>query len=305
MSDHAVRTIELRRHFGAVRALDGLNLEVPRGTILTLLGPNGAGKTTLLRILMGMIEPTGGQALVLGAPARSQPAGVAGRIAYVGDRCEPPQWATAAMLASLQAGASRAFDKALFGELCKRRDINPKRPYGAMSKGQRRWVLTSLALASRPELVLLDEPADGLDPAARRWLYDELRGQVNESDAAAIVTTHIIADVERISDDVAIMAAGRVVLHGPLEDLRESVRQVEMSGGISPPELGELASVLGRARLGSADVVWIRRNGVDDEEILRRLGPDVTIRNVGLETLYLAITEHGSAALAESGKGSE
>ena len=305
MSDHAVRTVELRRDFGAVRALDGLSLDVSKGAILTLLGPNGAGKTTLLRILMGLIEPTGGQAFVLGKPARSQPAGVAGRVAYVGDRCEPPTWATPALLEGVQAGASRSFDKALFREFCKRRSISPTRPYGAMSKGQRRWVLTSLALASRPELILLDEPADGLDPAARKALYDALRDHVNECEATAIVTTHIIADVERIADEVAIIDAGRVILHGPLEDLRDRVRQVEMSGGISSPELVDLASVLGGTRLGEMSILWIRRNGVSDEELLGRLGPDATIRHVGLETLYLAIAEHRPAALAESGKGLE
>jgi ABC-2 type transport system ATP-binding protein len=302
MSDHAVRTVELRRDFGPVRALDGLSLDVSKGTIVTLLGPNGAGKTTLLRILMGLIEPTGGQAFVLGAPARSQPADVAGRVAYVGDRCEPPDWATPALLEDVQAGASRTFDRALFRECCKRRGLSPKRPYGALSKGQRRWVLTSLALACRPELVLLDEPADGLDPAARKALYDALRDHVNEHEATAIVTTHVIADIERIADDVAIMMAGRSVLHGPLDDLRENIRQVEMSGGISSPELGDMATLLGSTRQGDMAIAWVKCNGVSDGQLVRRLGPGATVRTVGLETLYLAIAEHQPAALAESGK---
>ena len=305
MSDHAVRIVELRRYFGAVRALDGLSLDVSKGTILTLLGPNGAGKTTLLRILMGLIEPTDGQAFVLGSPARSQPAGVAGRVAYVGDRCEPPTWATPALLEGVQAGVSRSFDRTLFREFCKRRGISPTRPYGAMSKGQRRWVLTSLALACGPQLILLDEPADGLDPAARKALYDALRDHVNECDATAIVTTHVIADVERIADEVAIIDAGRVILHAPLEDLRDRVRQVEIPGGGPPPDLGELASVLGSVRLGAASIVWIKPNGLDDDEVRSRLGLGATVRTVGLETLYLAIAEHRPAALAESGKGLE
>ena len=305
MSDHAVRTVELRRHFGPVRALDVLSLEASKGTILTLLGPNGAGKTTLLRILMGLIEPTNGQAFVLGSSARSQPAGVAGRVAYVGDRCEPPDWATPALLEGVQAGASRSFDRALFRECCKRRGLSLKRPYGALSKGQRRWVLTSLALACRPELVLLDEPADGLDPAARKALYDALRDHVNECEATAIVTTHVIADIERIADDVAIMMAGRSVLHGPLDDLRENIRQVEMSGGISFPELGDMATLLGSTRQGDMAIAWVKCNGVSDGQLVRRLGPGATVRTVGLETLYLAIAEQQPAALAESGKGSE
>jgi ABC-2 type transport system ATP-binding protein len=291
MNDHTVQTTDLSRDFGEIRALDHLTLEVPKGMILTLLGPNGAGKTTLLRILMGLLEPTGGEARVLGAPARSQPADVAGRVAYVGDRCEPANWATLAMLEGLQADASRVFDSTLFRDCCKQREFPLRRPYGSLSKGQRRWVLTSLALACRPRLILLDEPADGLDPAARRALYNAIRDHVNQNDATVIVTTHVIADVERIADGVAIIDAGRLILHAPLEDLREHVRQVEIPASNSPPDLSDLASVLGCVQLGTTSIVWIKRNGLDDEEIRSRLGAGVTIRQVDLETLYLAIAE--------------
>jgi len=292
MSDHTVQTTDLGRDFGDVKALDGLNLALSKGTILTLLGPNGAGKTTVLRILLGLIEPTRGQAFVLKSPSRSQPDDVAGRIAYVGDRCEPANWATPAMLEALQAGASPTFDRGVFRECLKRRDLSLRRPYGSLSKGQRRWILTSLALACRPQLILLDEPADGLDPAARKALYDSIRDHVSSSDATAVVTTHIIGDVERVADEVAIIDAGRLILHAPLEDLREHVRQVEIPASDSPPDLGNLVSVLGCVQLGGTSVVWIKRNGVDDDEIRRRLGTGATIRHVDLETLYLAIAEH-------------
>ena len=121
MSDHTVQTTELGRDFGENKALDGLNLTVSPGTILTLLGPNGAGKTTLLRILIGLIEPTRGQAFVLGAPSRSQPASVAGRVAYVGDRCEPPNWATVPRTPRNSAGTSVARHTASTGSLSRRR----------------------------------------------------------------------------------------------------------------------------------------------------------------------------------------
>jgi len=292
MNQYAIQTIDLCREFGSARALDGLGLEVQRGTILTLLGPNGAGKTTLLRILMGLIKPTSGQAFALGVAAWGGLSLPAGCIAYVGDRCEPPAWATPAMLANVQAGASKSFDKALFEDLCKRRDLSPYKAYGSLSKGQRRWVLTSLALARRPELILLDEPADGLDPAARRALYDALRDHVNEREATAIVTTHVIADVERIADEVAIIDRGRLILHAPLEDLRDRVRQVELQSDSPAAMLDAEVTVLGRMQMGTTSVVWIKRNDLSDDELRRRLGPNITIRSVGLETLYLAIAEH-------------
>ena len=294
-----VRTVGLRRDFGRTRALDGLSLEVAKGSILLLLGPNGAGKTTLLRILMGLIEPTAGQAEVLGWPARAQPADVAGQVAYVGDRCEPPSWATLALLKDSPGGASPQFDRVLFHELCRQPRVALNRPYGSLSKGQRRWALVSLALACRPQLILLDEPADGLDPAARRALYDALRDCVNQSDASAIVTTHVIADVERIGDDVAILDRGRTLLHAPLEDLRDYVRQVELVGGETLPDLGNGVSIVGQRQQGGTAIFWITQNKLGDEELARRLGPHAAIRHVNLETLYLAVAEHRPAVHAK------
>jgi ABC-2 type transport system ATP-binding protein len=299
MSDHAVQTVALRRDFGAIRAVDGLTLELAQGSILLLLGPNGAGKTTLLRILMGLIEPTAGTAYVLGSPTWPQPAQVISAVGYVGDRCEPPAWATLTMLEDLQAGVAESFDRALFRELCRQRELASDRPYSSLSKGQRRWTLVSLVLACRPRLILLDEPADGLDPSARRALYDRLRDHVNQHEASAIVTTHVIADVERIGDEVAILDRGRLLLSAPLEDLRDRVRQVEISGGESLPYLGDRTSVLGHVQRGATAIFWIKQDGLSEDELCARLGPRATIRNVDLETLYLALAEHRPAAEAE------
>jgi ABC-2 type transport system ATP-binding protein len=292
MNDPVIRIENLCRDFGAVKALDNLNLEASKGSILALLGPNGAGKTTFLRIVMGLIEPTGGQAQVLGQSAWPYSSKQCGRIAYVGDRCEPSNWAIPALLEDVQAGAAMRFDRTLFRELCARRNIDPRRPYGAMSKGQRRWILTSLALASTPELILLDEPADGLDPAARRDLYDSLRNYVTGCDAAAVVATHVIADVERIADDVAIIDAGCLVFSAPLEDLREQVRQVEIPGGTALPKIDKAIAILGSVRTGDTQILWIRHDGLSNDDLHERLGTNVTIRTIGLETLYLAIAEY-------------
>jgi ABC-2 type transport system ATP-binding protein len=292
MNDPVISIENMCRDFGSVKALDSLNLETTKGSILALLGPNGAGKTTFLRILMGLIEPTSGQARVVGLPAWPYSPQQCGRIAYVGDRCEPPNWAIPAILEDLQAGAAMHFDRTLFRELCARRNIDPCRPYGAMSKGQRRWILTSLVLASKPELILLDEPADGLDPVARRDLYDSLRNYITECDAAAIVATHVIADVERIADDVAIIDAGRLIFSAPLEDLREQVRQVEIPGGTGLPKIDKAISILGSVQSGDTQILWIRHDGLGNDELREKLSANVTIRTVGLETLYLAIAEH-------------
>jgi len=295
MNTFAAQTDGLTRDFGHLRALNQLSIEVAAGRVLALLGPNGAGKTTFLKLLMGLLEPTDGQALVLGAPARNQPAEVCGRTACLGDGYDPPGWATLRALEDLQADASPRFDGTLFRALCSERELPPQRHFGSLSKGQKRWVLAGLAFAARAELLLMDEPADGLDPAARRDLYDYLRDHVTDTGATAIVTTHIIGDIERVADDVAIIDRGKLVLHAPLEELREEVRQVEISNADALPDLGPGVTVLGGTQSGDTAIGWVTYRDGDEAELRQRVGAHAVIRTVGLETLYLAVAEHGGA----------
>jgi ABC-2 type transport system ATP-binding protein len=142
---------------------------------------------------------------------------------------------------------------------------------------------------------LLDEPAEGLDPSARQHLYDELRDQINESNASAIVATHIISDIERIADDVAIIHQGKLLIHASLEDLREQLREVELGPDEPLPDLGERYEILGRKETAGVTIAWVR-SAPDQANALSNLLPDHTqVRAVGLESFYLAMTEHPSA----------
>lgn len=286
-----LRVKQLTKDFGGLRALDRLDFDVYEKEIVALIGPNGAGKTTFLKLLMGLIEPTTGQACVLGHSARSLPPDLSGRIVGMIEGHEPPTWAKLKLLAALQAGASPNFDFPFLKTFCADRGIWTK-PYGALSKGQKRWLLAGLTLASRADLLLLDEPADGLDPAARRSFYDQLRDYATDLDATCIVATHIISDIERVADDVAIIDHGRIALYESLEDLREQVREVEFPG-TAPPTLGEDVEVLGSKQAAGSTLAWVK-SSIDDPELQGRAGPHARIRNVTLESLYLLITDHNS-----------
>lgn len=300
MTTLAAKAENLVHDFGGTPALCGLSLTVAPGRVLALLGPNGAGKTTFLKILGGFLQPASGQAEVLGGPARNPPPDRAARLAWMGDNHAPPPWATLGLLEELQAGAVPGFDRPFFRRLIQEQQLDPRRPFGALSKGQRRWVLAALALASRAGLILMDEPADGLDPAARRRLYDHLRDQVTDTACAAIVATHVIADVERVADDVAIIVHGCLVLHAPLEDLRDQARQVEIEGVAELPDFGPGVTVLGRTQQGDTAIGWVLADEVNLAALTRCAGPAATVRPVDLETLYLAVAEHGTAAAANS-----
>jgi ABC-2 type transport system ATP-binding protein len=293
MSDAAIQTEGLTRDYGQFRALDDVNLTVEPGRVVALLGPNGAGKTTLLRLLMGLLEPTEGRSWMLGRASRALPDAAVSKIGYMGDTEEPPGWTTIRALIDLQADASAEFDRERMREFLESRELNPRRTYGSLSKGQKKWVRAGLILAAGTDILLMDEPAEGLDPAARQQLYDRLREHASQRDATAVVATHIINDIERIADDVALIDCGRLVTHAALEDLREQVRQVELPAEESVPAWPEGVEVLGCRRDSDVRFVWVQcRSGMESdlESVLPR---QAVARGVGLETFYLAITRHG------------
>ena len=289
MNEYVIRTQALTRRFDRTLALDRVNLEVASGNIIALLGPNGAGKTTFLRVLMGLLEPSEGAASVFGEDVRALSEEVAVRVGYMADTAEPPAWLTVGQLIDLKASAAPGFDRERMRDWL---SVPQGSRYGTLSKGQKKWVRAGTTLAAQPDLVLMDEPAEGLDPSARRALYDHLRHYVNEHQATAVVTTHVISDIERVADDVAILRQGTLVLHGLLEDLREEVREVRLPQGHKSVLWPGSVDVLGQQEDLHETIYWVRCS----PEILETVPLDrAGIKPVSLERLYFLITEKGQS----------
>ena len=296
MNGGAIRAEGLTRDYGRFRALDHVNLTIEPGRVVALLGPNGAGKTTLLRLLMGLLEPTEGRSWLLGGASRASPEAVVFRIGYMGDAQEPPGWATIQGLIDLQAGASAHFDRERMKHFLEARGLNAGRTYGVLSKGQKKWVRAGLILAAGTDVLLMDEPAEGLDPSARQDLYDRLREHASQRDATAVVATHVISDIERIADDVALIDRGRLVVYAALEDLREQVRQVELPADEAMPSWPEGVDVLGRRRDSDVQLLWVWCPPQMESKLQPVLARSAVVRRVGLETFYLAVTQHSRTA---------
>ncbi|HEX4124867.1 MAG TPA: ABC transporter ATP-binding protein [Tepidisphaeraceae bacterium] len=288
MNQPILEATDLSRDFGLVRALAGVTLSASAGEVLALLGPNGAGKTTFLRVARGLIEPDRGRVRILGETARTLAARGAPGVSAVGDAWEPAGWISLAGLADLQASAGR-FNPATFRNWCVESRLPLWKRFGQLSKGQKRSVLCGLALATEPRLLLMDEPADGLDPSARLRLYQALRAYANDHDAVVIVTTHILGDIEKIADRVAILSHGQLVINDQLETLRQEIRQVTRPKSAGPPigVNGVGLRVLGQRNEDNVDLWWVRAANAD---ALPSLSGD-EIRPVGLEELYLALTD--------------
>lgn len=230
MSEAVIRTTGLTKDFGAVRALDGLDLEVQRGEVFGFLGPNGAGKSTTIRILLDLIRPTMGEAQVLGLSPRHR-AELRARIGYLPGELRMPGRSTAGAylgyLADLRGGAG----KRLIPPLAERFDLDVKRPIRKLSKGNKQKIGVIQAFMHEPELLILDEPTSGLDPLLQRE-FQNLVHERQRTGVTVFMSSHVLSEVEDIAERVAIIRSGRLVDVDNLQTLRHKAGQhVELRFG--------------------------------------------------------------------------
>jgi ABC-2 type transport system ATP-binding protein len=221
----ALRTDRLTREFGAVRALDALDLEVPAGAIFGFLGPNGSGKTTTIRLLLGLLEPTAGRAEVLGLDPLRNGDALRARTGALLEHDGLYERLTARENLEFHAriaGLERPARRARIEELLRRTGLWERRddPVGEWSRGMKQKLALARALLARPALVLLDEPTAGLDPVAAAALREELARLAREEGTTVFLTTHLLGEAERLCSLVAILRRGRLVAMGPPDRLR-------------------------------------------------------------------------------------
>ena len=213
----AISTQGLGKRYGSKWALRDCTIEVPEGSVTALVGPNGAGKTTLLQLAVGLSRPSAGDVTVLGLSPRD-PALLA-RVGFVGQEHPLHRGFTVAETLKLGRKLNPAWDDALAHERLQRLDLPLDLTVGRLSGGQRAQVALTVALAKRPELLLLDEPVASLDPLARREFLNALMEAVGETGLTVILSSHIIAELERVCDHLVILAQARAELAGPIDEI--------------------------------------------------------------------------------------
>ncbi len=232
-----IQVESLSKRYGHLLALDGLSLDVRAGEVLGFLGPNGAGKTTTLRLLMGYLRPTSGSARVHGLDSWRDSVAVHARTGYLpGDVRLWPRLSARAIAGHLARLRGLDHDQGKGTvDLAKRLDVDLDRPIGELSKGNRQKAGVLLALLGDPELLLLDEPTSGLDPLVQQEFHSVLRERV-AAGAAVMLSSHVLSEVERVADRVAIIRSGRLLMLESLAGLRAKARHtVEVRFGSSPP----------------------------------------------------------------------
>jgi ABC-2 type transport system ATP-binding protein len=206
-------------------ALEDCNLSVPEGHVVGLVRPNGAGKTTLLHLAVGLLAPTSGSIEVLGRPPASDAAEL-GRVGFVAQ--ETPVYARMSVEDHLRFGAwtNPGWDQAMARQRLDDLDLDPGQPAGSLSGGQRAQLALTLAVAKRPELLLLDEPVASLDPLARRDFLKSLMEVVAEGGTSVVLSSHLVGDLERVCDHLVVLVASHVVVAGEVEQLLASHRRL-------------------------------------------------------------------------------
>ena len=214
----AIEARGLGKRYGHRWALADCTLAIPAGHVTGLVGPNGAGKTTLISLATGMLAPTTGTIEVLGGPPASDPGQLA-RVGYVAQGT--PTYAGLSVADHLRLGAhlNPRWDGGLARRRIEQLGLDPKHKAGRLSGGQRAQLALTLALAKRPELLILDEPIASLDPVARREFLQVLMNVTAEQELSVVMSSHLVADLERVADYLIVLVASRVRLDGEVDDL--------------------------------------------------------------------------------------
>lgn len=207
----------LSKRYGGAIALDGVDLKAEPGRLLGLLGPNGSGKTTLIKIACGLLQPSSGSVSIDGKVPGAETKKL---VSYLPDRMCLPRYMSAQQLLNMYADFFEDFDEQRAGELLTRLDVRPELRVRQMSKGTQEKVQLVLTMSRRAKLYLLDEPIGGVDPATRDFIIDTIMNNY-APDAAVVISTHLISEVERILDDVVFIDRGRVVMAGEADEVRE------------------------------------------------------------------------------------
>ena len=289
MNGTAIATEGLTHRFGKLTAVDDLHLDVPAGTVCGFLGRNGAGKTTTIQILMNLLRPTAGTAEVLGLDPAADSLTLRRQVGYVAENRVMYGWMKVREIVWFTGQFYETWNQGRVDGLISRFGLDPEQKVRHLSRGMNAQLALALALGHEPRLLILDEPASGLDVVVRRDFLESIIGLIQEEGRTVFLSSHLVHEVERVADRVAIIDNGRLVADGTVDDVKGSVKRVALrmpDGAVDLSGIEGLRQVQGEGprRLltvlgyGEAHAARIQAQGGQIEDVM----------DVGLEEAFVA-----------------
>ena len=254
--------IEIRQlHYRAGRAfeLKQLDLNVPSGAIYGFLGPNGSGKTTTIRLVLGLLRPLAGRITVLGDQIPDAAPRVLARVGYVPEHPHLDPTLTVRETLRFQAAFYPSWDWPCAQRLRREFELDEGATFGRLSKGQKGKLMSLLALAQRPDLLVLDEPTDGLDPVVRRDVLSALLDYVSQRQATVFISSHLVHELERICDWIGVMDNGRLITEVPMQRFKNGIKRLRVAGA-PPTAAGAPFMILAREQANGGAETWVVRD---------------------------------------------
>lgn len=288
MSDPIISIRGAIKRFGRKAALDGIDLDLPAGSVTGLVGVNGSGKSTLLHALVGLIRLDAGSCRIRDADSANLPPGIKAGLGWAPQKPDLHGHLRVRDLLSFTATFHRNWDHSLAADLLRRFELDPLARAAALSLGQQQRLALILALAHRPSVLVLDEPAASLDPLARREALAELTRAAAEG-ATILISTHLVGDLARLADRLVILDRGRVRWTGPVDELLENTKRLRLHRAEGVPVDLALPGQRHRQVDGAHAQMVIHGEVAAALAIARSAGCEVVVDDLGLEDAVLEV----------------
>ncbi|MBX3178462.1 MAG: ABC transporter ATP-binding protein [Candidatus Hydrogenedentes bacterium] len=300
METNVVEIQGVTRAFGGLKALDNIDFTVQPGCVHGLVGANGAGKTTLIKHILGLLKAKNGSVRVFGLDPVRNPVEVLVRIGYLSEERDLPEWMRIHELMRYTQAYHPKWDMDYADALIRTFELDPRQKIKTLSRGQRAQTGLIAAVAHRPDLLLLDEPSSGLDAVVRKDILKEVVRAVADEGRTALFSSHLLDEVERMSDVVTMIHKGKIVLHGELDAIKEAHWRLSIRFPEAPTSRPEIPGVLSLDGIGR-DYQAVCDGGLDEAKAaLHALGAEITeARNASLEEIFVARVGRGALAREE------
>jgi ABC-2 type transport system ATP-binding protein len=299
--DPAIAVSQLTRRFGATTALDDVTLDVRRGGVHGLVGANGAGKTTLIKHVLGLLRAQTGTVRVFGRDPVADPVAVLSRVGYLSEENNLPGWMRVDELIRYSRAFYPAWDDAYAEELRRTFALDAGAKIKNLSKGQKARAGLLIALAYRPELLVLDEPSSGLDPIVRRDIVGAVIRTIADEGRTVLFSSHLLDEVEQVADHVTMISRGKIALSAPLRSIKDSHRRVTVRFATSRHQPPAVPGVLRWEGANSAHDEWTAVVHGDRAALHAIAGGQVVAeRDASLDEIFVAHAETSAPAAQEA-----